>query len=172
MRSTALPIVGFAMLVSSGAALSQAEPEQAKPEKPEPPSAELLLSSATSGISAASWVNGYTTESCEEKEGEGRLATFNLLTKSKKSVRIGVGVRYYIVAAAAVEPPVGAQTVGKTSCRSMISFVPEVNHSYEVIHDLKTRNCPIILKDAATGAEVPMAQKHKAKGLCKEKEKG
>jgi len=154
----------FATLLFTGTMASAAEPKE-----PEPPSAELLLSSSTSGIAAASWINGYTTESCEEKEGEGRLATFNVLTKNKKAVRIGVGVRYYVVAAAAVEPAVGGETVGKTSCRSMISFVPEDGHSYEVIHDLPTRNCPIILKDSATGAEVPTAQKHKPKGLCKEK---
>ena len=158
-------LIAFVSLLLASACLAAAD----EPKEPEPPSAELLLSSSTSGVSAASWINGYTTESCEAKEGEGRLATFNLLTKSKKSARVGVGVRYYIVAAAAVEPPIGAETVGKTSCRSMISFVPEDGHRYEVIHDLPTRNCPIILKDAATGAAVPTAQKHKAKGLCKEK---
>jgi hypothetical protein len=111
---------------------------------------------------------GYKSEACEQSEDEAKLATFHLLTRGKKIVNVGVGRRLYVLAVAKMEPPVGADNVGKTSCRAMVSFVPEDKHAYEITHDLKARKCPLIITDVATGAEVATAQKHKPAGKCKD----
>ncbi len=133
-------------------------------EEPKPPSAQLRIVSATSGIAQSSSVTRYATETCEQGE---RLARFNFTTPSgKKEVEVPIGARLYLVAYAHVEPPVGAQTVGKTSCRGMASFVPEDGKVYEVKHDLKARNCPLLVTDAS-GAAPATLQKHKAAGACK-----
>jgi hypothetical protein len=132
-------------------------------DEPEPPSAELHLVSSTSGVAARSWVAKYATETCEKGE---RLASFNLVTRGEKKVQVPIGERIYLLAVANVEPPVGADTVGKTTCRGMGSFVPEDGKVYEVRHDLKARNCPLLVTEG--GKEVATYQKHKAKGPCKD----
>ena len=132
------------------------------------PAAELRIISSTSGVASSSWVDGYSTEACERKKGEGRLATFNLFAKSQKVVRVPVGARLYVLAGAEITPPVGAEEVRQTRCLSMKSVVPEAGKVYEIKHDLITRNCPVEVKDAS-GAPVATSEKHKPKGLCKEK---
>src|SRR5690349_3073338 len=97
--------IAFAALVLATAA-SYADDK--KEEPPPPPSAELRLVAGTSGVSAASWMYGYKSEACEEKEDDARLASFNVLTRGKKSVNVGVGQRLYVLAVAKIEPPVGA----------------------------------------------------------------
>jgi hypothetical protein len=158
----------FAVLALTSASLSAQDAK--KEEPPPPPSAELHLIAGTSGPQAASWMYGYKNEACDAKEdteGEGKLATFNVFTPGKRKAKVGIGERYYVLAVAKIEPPLGADTTGKTSCRAMVSFVPEDKHVYEITHDLKARKCPLIVKDAATGAEV-FAQKHKPAGKCKD----
>jgi hypothetical protein len=165
MRSLVLA----ALALTSASLAAQEAPK--KEEPPPPPSAELHLVAGTSGISAASWMYGYKNEACEaqkDKEGEGKLATFNAFLPGKRTVKVGVGERYYVLAVAKIEPPVGAETTGKTSCRAMVSFVPEDKHAYEISHDLKQRKCPLMVKDLATGAEVATVQKHKPVGKCKD----
>ena len=152
-----------ALLLSSAASYADD-----KVEPPPPPSAQLHLIAGTSGVSAASWLYGFKSEACEEKDDDARLASFNLLTRGKKTVSVGVGQRLYVLAVAKIEPPVGADNVGKTECRAMASFVPEDKRAYEIVHDLKARKCPLIIKDAATGTEVSGAQKHKPAGKCKD----
>jgi len=132
-------------------------------QQPEPPSAELRIVAGTSGISASSWVASYTSETCD---GGKRLASFSFVTRGKKEARVPVGQRLYLLAAAHVEKPVGADDVGKSSCRGMASFVPEAGKIYEVKHDLETRNCPLLITDAS-GAPLPTLEKHKVKGPCK-----
>jgi len=164
MRSIARPLIAVCCgaLISACASSTYSEPEETQA------AAELHLVASTSGIAASSWVDGYSTEGCEEKDGEGRLATFNLVTKGDKTVRITPGSPFYVLAGAHVEQPVGAE-VHKATCSSMLSFVPEAGHTYEITQDFAVRNCPIAIKDAATGAEVATAEKHKPKGLCREK---
>jgi len=162
MRS--MPLSLFALC--SGALVSACAAKYSEPEETQP-SAELHIVSSTSGIAASSWFDGYASEACEEKDG-GRLATFNLVTKADRIVRIAAGSRFYVLAGAHITPPVGAE-VRKESCRSMMSFVPEAGRTYEIKQDLETRNCPITIKDAATGTEVSTAEKHRVRDLCKEK---
>ena len=155
MRTLSLPAL-LALAAFSGPASSADEPK--------PPSAQVRIISATSGLAQSSWVARYATETCEQGE---RLASFNFTTPSgKKEVEVPVGARLYLLAYAHVEPPVGAQTVGKTSCRGMASFVPQDGKVYEVKHDLKARNCPLLITEAS-GAVPATFQKHKAAGPCK-----
>jgi len=155
-----LAVLSYVLLVPAYAS-SYDEPDE------KTPSAELRIISSTSGIAASSWVDGYSSEACPEKDDEGRLATFNVITRGKKVVRVRVGARLYVLAGAHIEPPVGAE-VRKTTCLSMASFVPETGKAYEIKHDLITRNCPIEIKEAS-GAELKTFQKHKPKDLCKKK---
>ncbi len=156
MRTLTLLVMSSLLLATpGGAAWSAAEPE--------PPSAELRIDSSTSGIAATSWLARYATEACENGE---RLASFNFVKRGEKKVKVPIGQRVYLLAAAYVEPPVGADNVGKTSCRGMASFVPEDGKVYEVKHDLKARNCPLLITDAS-GAQVTTFQKHKVAGPCK-----
>jgi len=155
MRTLILSVLSSLVLVAfGGPAWSD--------EKPEPPSAELLITSSTSGIAATSWMVRYATEACENGE---RLASFNFVKRGEKKVKLPIGQRVYLLAAAHVEPPVGSEAVGKTSCRGMASFVPEVGKVYEVKHDLKARNCPLLITEG--GTEVKTYQKHKVTGPCK-----
>jgi hypothetical protein len=158
MRTLTLPAL-LALAAFGGPASSA--------EEPKPPSAMLRIVAATSGIAESSWVARYATETCDQGE---RLAKFNFTTPSgKKEVEVPIGARLYLQAYAHVEPPVGAQTVGKTSCRGMASFVPEDGKVYEVKHDLKTRNCPLLITEAS-GAAPATFQKHKVAGPCKKAE--
>ena len=153
MRHSLLCILPIALL-GLGAAFAADEPK--------PPSAQLRILSSTSGVAETSWVARYASEACDKGE---RLASFNFATRGKKEVEVPIGARLYLLAYAHVEPPVGADTVGKTSCRGMASFVPEDGKVYEVRHDLKTRNCPLLVTES--GAEVATYQKHKVTGPCK-----
>lgn len=156
-------VPGFALLVSACATSSSfTEPDT------DVGAAQLTLQSSTSGIAASSWVDVYTTEKCVPKDGEGRMATFNLVTKGSKLSRLPTGNRLYILAGAEIEPPVGAEVRMTTSCRAMVSFVPEVGKSYELHHDLASRNCPLTIKEAG-GAEVATAEKHRVSGECRGK---
>lgn len=159
-----LMVTGLALIASacSTTAAKFAQPDTAAG------AAQLNLVSGTSGISASSWVDAYSTETCEAKEGEGRLATFNLVTKGSTRTRLPVGTRLYILASAEIEPPVGAEIVMTTSCRSMVSFVPEADKSYELQHDLAARNCPLTITEAG-GTGVPTAQKHRVTKGCRDK---
>jgi hypothetical protein len=155
MRNRSLPVLSALLLAVAGPAGSADEPK--------PPSAQLRIVSSTSGISQSSWFARYATETCDNGE---RMAGFNFTTPSgKKDVEVPVGARLYLLAFAHVEPPVGADNVGKTSCRGMASFVPEDGKAYEVKHDLKERNCPLLITEG--GAEVKTFQKHKVTGPCK-----
>lgn len=129
--------------------------------------ARLTLQSGTSGIAASSWVDAYTTEKCEPRAGEGRMATFNLVTRGSKVARLPAGKRVYILAGAEIEPPVGAEIVMTRSCRAMASFVPEAGKSYELHQDLASRNCPLTVKEAG-GGEVGTAERHRVGGGCKD----
>ena len=154
MRAIPLVVLSAAALVLGGPARSQ--------DPPEPPSAELHIVSGTSGVAASSWVARYATEACDNGQ---RLANFNFLKRGEKKVKVPVGQRLYLLAYAHIENPVGADTVGKSTCRGMASFVPEVGKTYQVTHDLKERNCPLLITEA--GAQVKSYQKHKATGPCK-----
>jgi hypothetical protein len=132
-----------------------------------PNTAELKLFAGMSGLNASSLFDRYTTEGCEAREGEGRLATFNFVSKKQQSEFVPAGVKTYILGVGHVTPKAGEQML-KNVCRAMRSFVPEVGHTYEVRQDMAERNCPISIKDLATGAEVT-SEKHKPKGLCKDK---
>jgi hypothetical protein len=131
-----------------------------------PNTAELKLFAGMSGLNASSLFDRYTTEGCEAREGEGRLATFNFVSKKQQSEFVPAGVKTYILGVGHVTPKAGEQML-KNVCRAMRSFVPEVGHTYEVRQDMAERNCPISIKDLATGAEVT-SEKHKPKGRCKE----
>lgn len=158
-----LLVPGLALLVCACATSSSfAEPDT------DVGAARLTLQSGTSGIAASSWVDVYTTEKCEPRDGEGRMATFNLVTKGSKLSRLPTGKRLYILAGAEIEPAVGAEIVMTTSCRAMVSFVPETGKSYELQHDLGSRNCPLAIKEAG-GAEVATAEKHRVSGGCRDR---
>ena len=129
--------------------------------------AELKLHAAMSGMSASSFFDGYATESCEDGKGPGRLATFNLMSKKLQSELVPGGARLYVLGVLHVEPKSGEQVV-RNACRAMRSFVPENGHVYEIKQDATDRNCPITVKDVASGAEVK-TEKHKAKGACRDK---
>ena len=131
-----------------------------------PNTAELKLFAGMSGLNASSLFDRYTTEGCEAREGEGRLATFNFVTKKQQSEFVPAGVKTYLLGVGHVTPKAGEQML-KNACRAMRSFVPEVGHTYEIRQDMAERNCPISIKDLATGAEVK-SEKHKPKGRCKE----
>jgi len=131
-----------------------------------PNTAELKLFAGMSGLNASSLFDRYTTEGCEAREGEGRLATFNFVSKKQQSEFVPAGVKTYLLGVGHVTPKAGEQML-KNACRAMRSFVPEAGHTYEIRQDMAERNCPISIKDLATGAEVK-SEKHKPKGRCKE----
>jgi hypothetical protein len=161
MRFAALlPVVSLAPLLATPAASADSE------EFP-PNSAQLRLYASMSGISASSFFERYSSEGCEAKAGEGRLATFNFVTKKEQTEFVPAGAKTWILGVGHVTPKSGEHTL-KNVCRAMRSFVPEPGHTYEVRQDQSERNCPISIKDAATGAEVS-SEKHKVKGACRER---
>ena len=164
MRTLPLLVLSSLVLAVGGLAWSQA-PEAPAAAPAEPPSAELRILSGTSGISANSWVSSYTSETCD---GGKRLANFNLFKRGEKKAKVPPGQRLYLIAAAHIDKPVGGDNIGKSDCRGMASFVPEVGKVYEVTHDLKERKCPVLITEA--GAPVKTYQKHKAAGPCKDAE--
>lgn len=129
--------------------------------------AELKLHAAMSGTNASSFFDAYATEACEDGKGPGRLATFNFFAKKQQSELVKAGERLHVLGVLHVTPKSGEAMV-KNACRSMRSFVPEGGKVYEIRQDAEDRNCPVIVKDAATGAEVK-TEKHKPKGACREK---
>lgn len=131
-----------------------------------PGTAQLKLFASMSGLNASSFFERYSSEACEAKEGEGRLATFNFVTRKEQSEFVPAGARTYILGVGHVTPKAGEQVL-RNVCRAMRSFVPEVGHTYEIRQDMAERNCPITIKDVATGSEVK-SEKHKAKGRCRE----
>ena len=161
MRLTALLSVGSLALLPVASALA------AGAEEFPPNTAQLRLFASMSGISASSFFERYSTEGCEAKEGEGRLATFNFVTKKEQSEFVPAGAKTYVLGVGHVTPKSGEHVL-KNVCRAMRSFVPEAGHTYEIRQDMAERNCPISIKDVATGAEVK-SEKHKPKGPCKEK---
>jgi hypothetical protein len=161
MRLTAVLSVATLALLPAASALA------AGAEEFPPNTAQLKLFASMSGISASSFFERYGTEGCEAKAGEGRLATFNFVTKKEQSEFVPAGAKTYILGVGHVTPKTGERTL-KNACRAMRSFVPEVGHTYEIRQDMAERNCPISITDAATGAEVK-SEKHKPKGLCKER---
>jgi hypothetical protein len=161
MRLTALvPVLGLVVLLAPSAAAAGSE------EFP-PNTAQLKLYASMSGISASSFFERYSSETCEAKEGDGRLATFNFVTKKEQTEFVPAGAKTWILGVGHVTPKSGEHTL-KNACRAMRSFVPEAGHTYEVRQDMAERNCPISIKDVATGAEVA-SEKHKAKGACRER---
>lgn len=131
--------------------------------------AEIRFFPGVTGIAADSFYDGYTSEECADKAGEGRLVTFNVATKDMRTSRVLAGARLFVLAVSHVEPPPGAEKVLTTSCRSMLSFVPEAGKIYEIRQDTGQRSCPVTVKDAATGAELASYEKLKARGACRDK---
>lgn len=161
MMRTALRSVSLLTLLLA-AATAQAGSEEFPPN-----TAQLVLHASMSGTNASSFFERYTTEGCEARDGEGRLATFNFFTKKEQKEFIPAGARAYVLGVGHVTPKAGEQML-KNACRAMRSFVPEAGRTYEVRQDMAERNCPITIKDAATGAEVK-TEKHKPKDQCKER---
>ena len=158
--ATLVPALGLAVLLAPAAAVAGSE------EFP-PNTAQLKLFASMSGLNASSFYERYSSDTCEAKEGEGRLATFNFVTKKEQSEFVPAGAKTWILGVGHVTPKSGEHVL-KNACRAMRSFVPEVGHTYEIRQDMAERNCPISIKDAATGAEVA-SEKHKVKGACRER---
>lgn len=158
--ATLRPALGLVLLLAMPAALAGNE------EFP-PGTALLKLYTSMSGTNASSFYERYTSEGCEAKEGEGRIATFNFFSKKEQTEFIPGGVKTYILGVGHVTPKAGEEML-KNACRGMRSFVPEVGKTYEIRQDMAERNCPISIKDADTGAEVT-SEKHKPGKTCKEK---
>src|SRR6185503_13323214 len=163
MRTSLLLPALCSLLALVPVAAPGADPAQELP----PNTAELKLYASMSGTNASSFFDGYSTETCEDKKDEGRLATFNFFSKNEQSELVPGGVKLYVLGFGHVTPKSG-EAMLKNSCRAMRSFVPEVGHVYEIRQDMAERNCPISVKDATTGAEVKTA-KHKPDGKCKDK---
>jgi hypothetical protein len=130
--------------------------------------AQLQLHAAMSGISASSFFHAYASEACEDTEAARRLATFNFVSKKEQTELVPAGKKLYVLGVLHVTPKQSGETVLKNACRAMRSFTPEGGRVYAISQDPADRNCPITIKDAATGAEVA-SEKHKPKGACKEK---
>lgn len=158
--ATLCPAFGLALLLAAPAA-------PAGNEEFPPGTALLKLYTSMSGTNASSFYERYTSEACEAKEDEGRIATFNFFSKKEQTEFIPGGVKTYILGVGHVTPKAGEEML-KNACRGMRSFVPEVGKTYEIRQDMAERNCPISIKDAATGAEVE-SQKHKPGKTCKQK---
>jgi hypothetical protein len=141
-------------------------PAQAADEVPKD-QAELKLHAAMSGTNASSFFDAYATEACEDGKGPGRLATFNFFAKKEQSELVRAGERLHLLGVLHVTPKSGEATL-RNACRSMRSFVPEGGKVYEIRQDPEDRNCPITVKDAASGAEVK-TEKHRPKGACRDK---
>lgn len=158
--ATLCPALGLALLLAAPAATAGNE------EFP-PGTALLKLYTSMSGTNASSFYERYTSEGCEAKEGEGRIATFNFFTKKEQTEFIPGGLKTYILGVGHVTPNAGEEML-KNACRGMRSFMPEAGKTYEIRQDMAERNCPISIKDVSTGAEVK-SEKHKVKGVCREK---
>jgi hypothetical protein len=158
MRNPTL-VLCFALFIAAGPALAADEVPKDQ--------AELKLHAAMSGTNASSFFDGYATEACEDGKGPGRLATFNFFAKKEQSELVKAGERLHLLGVLHVTPKSG-EAMLKNACRSMRSFVPEGGKVYEVRQDAQDRNCPITIKDVATGAEVKV-EKHKPKGACRER---
>jgi hypothetical protein len=157
---TLRPALGLVLLLALPAA-------PAGNEEFPPGTALLKLHASMSGTNASSFYERYTSEGCEAKEGEGRIATFNFFSKKEQTEFIPGGMKTWILGVGHVTPKAGEEML-KNACRAMRSFVPEAGKTYEIRQDMAERNCPISIKDVATGAEVK-SEKHKPKGACREK---
>jgi hypothetical protein len=155
------------LLCSALLALAGVSPPLAAADEVPKDQAELRLHAAMSGMNASSFFEGYATESCEDGKGPGRLATFNLVSKKQQSELVPGGARLHVLGVLHVEPKAGEHVV-RNACRAMRSFVPENGRVYEIRQDATDRNCPITVKDVASGAEVK-TEKHKVKGACRDK---
>jgi hypothetical protein len=155
------------MIVGVGLVLCACEAMYVQPDASQP-NAELNLRSGRTGAFDRNGFDGYTTELCEEKEGEGTIVEF-LGPYRQTAVRIPAGARYYLAGSYAVVSNISTSTIEFTRCIALISFVPDPSGKYEAKQTSSVQDCPISLIDVATGKSVPTYQVHKPVELCRKK---
>lgn len=157
-------IIPLAVLTS----LTACQSYYSQPDPPVP-SAELHVVSAHRGSGSNNFWYAYSTETCEDKDGDGLLGNFSSFSGSDKTVRIPAGQRFYLNGQLLSHSAyaTGDTVQGTTNqCRSVASFVPEASRKYEATQGTSVHNCQIQIVDAETHAAPPTFEVHELKGNC------
>ena len=111
----------------------------------------------------------HSTEACDERSGEGRIAALDWLNGQSKQSMLAAGARGYLLALRQALEEV--RTVGDVTeftsgyCRRLVSFVPIAGKRYRAeMSDLP--QCTLSIVDTSTGAPVESLQRHEVGGRC------
>ncbi len=118
--------------------------------KPEEDSAQLHILSGHTGAFTANTYSVVTDETCSNEPARW-LAGFSWASGSEETVRLSPNKRIFIVASiihnGAGPYHDGFITMRTQSCRNLASFVPEINHRYEITQKSTTSGCYLSLID-------------------------
>lgn len=116
----------------------------------------------------------HTTQTCDERAGEGRIAALDWVNgQEKKSVLLSGARGYLLVQRQALSGAerqkgfLGGVNLVSDVCKRLVSFVPETGRTYRAeMGDLP--NCLLSVTDAATGLPLESLEVHEVSGRCTE----
>lgn len=116
----------------------------------------------------------HTTQTCDERAGEGRIAALDWVNgQEKKSVLLSGARGYLLVQRQALSGAerqkgfLGGVNLVSDVCKRLVSFVPATGRTYRAeMGDLP--NCLLSVTDAATGLPLESLEVHEVSGRCTE----
>ena len=145
-------------------------------KKPEPSSttATIEFVDRHSGPGRGHVYFWHTTQTCDERPGEGRIAALDWVNgQEKKSVLLS-GTRGYLLVQRQVLVgaesqkgfPGGTRYVSEV-CKRLVSFIPQSGRTYRAeMGDLP--DCRLSVTDAMTGLSIESLDVHEVSGRCTE----
>lgn len=145
-------------------------------KKPEPSSttATIEFVDRHSGPGRGHVYFWHTTQTCDERPGEGRIAALDWVNGQKKKSVLLSGARGYLLVQRQVLVGIerqetflgGAQYVSDV-CKRLVSFIPQAGRTYRAeMGDLPA--CLLSVTDAETGSSIESLEVHEVSGRCTE----
>ena len=112
----------------------------------------------------------HSSPDCKRMQGEGRIASLHLLSKSEDVAMVAAGKRGFLFAhrhgISDIRGAVGGGSeIVNAVCRRVVSFVPRAGATYKV-HMSDLPSCELVVIDQQTGVSPQDLVQHEVAGRC------
>lgn len=103
----------------------------------------------------------YRDAACSPERGTGRMAALSTYMSQRKEALVDTGQRMYVLAKTSLYGTAPSREynvafyITTDSCSNLVSFVPQPQHTYEIVQEASGSSCSVRLVDSATSEEPP-----------------
>lgn len=139
-----------------------------KQPAPTEPNAKLSIASDQSGFMSAQMFSSFDDAEC--KTPGYVMAAFNFSKDKKQTLLVQPGKRLHVLAT--FQRTSGARLagelieVGSRYCNNLISFTPELGHTYSLRQTTSEAKCQVQLVDIGSGSPPPTFEVLEVRGNC------